>query len=93
MPAEYSPASYWIESLVTRTTAPFSGLVSWPSSCTESPSGSTPESGIGIVTVWPAKTRAVTVFGTGGLLVEASSSRTAMVTCAVAHCPSGASTR
>ena len=61
--------------------------------CTESPSGSIPESGTVIRTVSPAITRPVTVFGTGGLLVAASRSRTAMLTSAVAHWPSAPNTR
>ena len=44
-------------------------------------------------TVSPASTRAVTVFGTGGLFVASSRSRTAMVTSAVAHWPSSPTTR
>ena len=73
-------------------TAPFSGFVSWPSSCTESPSGSIPDSGIGMRTVSPASTRAVTVFGTGGLFEASSASRTEMRTSALANWPSGALT-
>jgi hypothetical protein len=55
-------------------------LLVTPMSCTESPSGSTPLSGIWMRTVSPARTRAVTRRGTGGLLVAAFSSRTEIVT-------------
>ena len=51
-----------------------------------------PESGIVIRTTSPARTRAVTVLGTGGLFVAASRSRTAIVTSAVAHWPSSPTT-
>ena len=93
VPAEYSPASYSSQSPPRETTAPRSGLDSCPSSCTESPSGSVPPSGMGMRTVSPAITRAVTVCGTGAELVSGSASRTEMCTFAVANCPSEASTR
>ncbi len=93
MPAAYAPAWKSIQSGPDATTAPFWGLVSCPMNCTESPSGSIPESGMVILTVSPARTRAVTVLGTGGLFVAASRSRTAMDTSAVAHCPSAPTTR
>ena len=83
------PASYSIVELPTATTPPLPGLVSCPSSCTESPSGSMPSSGMSMVTLSPAMTRAVTVVGTGGWLVSAFGSRTSMLTCACAVWPSG----
>ena len=74
-------------------TAPRSGLDSWPSSCTESPSGSVPPSGMGMRTFSPAITRAVIDGGTGAELVSGSASRTEMLTVAVAFWPSDATMR
>nr|WP_281535489.1 hypothetical protein [Cryobacterium breve] len=93
VPAEYSPAWYRNVSVPSAVTEPFSGLVSRPTSWTESPSGSIPVNGIATSTVPPESTRAVTVFGTGGLLVLGSASRTEMRTSALEYWPSGAFTR
>ncbi len=73
----------------TESTEPFSGLLAMPISCTESPSGSMPDSGTSMRTVSPASTRAVTRPGVGALFVAASTSRTDIVTRACAVWPSG----
>ncbi len=86
VPVEPANASYVIDVLVRSAMRPRFGADEMPVSTTESPSGSSPSSGMSIDTAEPAKVREVNGVGSGGRFSPASFATTVNVTFARAVC-------